>query len=163
MKRHTVFVAGFALASILSVSPVIAAPPGGADHDSHHPRTAEAPSRTQAPAQPEVQAPAAGSATAASLPALQARMKAIREATDPARRMALMEEQIQALEAATRAQAAPGPMGGPMMGGRGPGPGPGGMMMDPDLMREHMELMQRHMEMMQRMMNMPMAPARPAQ
>jgi hypothetical protein len=36
-------------------------------------------------------------------------------------------------------------------------------MMDPNMMREHMELMQRHMEMMQRIMNMPMAPARPAQ
>ena len=102
-------------------------------------------------------------------------MKSIRETTDPERRMALMEEQIQALEAAS--QGAPagcpmmggqmmgGPMGaGPMMKGRGPGAGPaagtgpmgptGGMMMDPKLMQEHMKMMQEHMGMMQNMMKM---------
>ncbi len=121
---------------------------------------------------------------AASVPALQARMKSIREATDPERRMALMEEQIKALEAASQGGAAGCPMlggqppGGPMMGGQmGPGAmmkgrapaaapmpgaapgaapmGPmGGMMMDPKLMQEHMQMMQQHMGMMQRMMGM---------
>jgi hypothetical protein len=111
-------------------------------------------------------------APAASVPALQARMKSIREATDPERRMALMEEQIQALEAASQGVSAGcpmmggqmpgGPMGtGPMMKGRGPGTGPaagtgpmGGMMMDPKLMQEHMKMMQEHMGMMQNMMKM---------
>ena len=37
---------------------------------------------------------------AASVPALQARMKSIRAETNPERRMALMEEQVKALEAA---------------------------------------------------------------
>lgn len=121
---------------------------------------------------------------ASSVPALQARMKSIREATDPQRRMALMEEQIKALEAAS--QGVPvgcpmmggpttgGPIGpGPMMRGRGPGAGPapgavpmgpmGGMMMDPKFMQEHMQLMQQHMNMMERMlkMNPGMLPAAP--
>lgn len=39
---------------------------------------------------------------AASVPALQARMKSIRETADPERRMVLMEEQIKALEAASQ-------------------------------------------------------------
>ena len=112
---------------------------------------------------------------AASVPALQARMKSIRAETDPERRMALMEEQIKALEAASQGMPAGcpmmggqmqgGPMGaGPMMkgGGAGPGAGPmGGMMMDPKLMQEHMKLMQEHMGMMQNMMKMHQG-ARPA-
>lgn len=89
---------------------------------------------------------------AASVPALQARMQSIRETTDPAHRMALMEEQIKALEAASQGMPAGcpmmggqmqgGPMGaGPMMKGAGPGAGPmGGMMMDPKLMQEHMKM-----------------------
>ena len=111
-------------------------------------------------------------APAASVPALQVRMKAIREATDPERRMALMEEQIKALETASQAVTQPCPMGGPMggpmgipmQGGRGPGTGPGAaggmMMMDPALMQEHMKMMQQHLDMMQRMMKAP-APASP--
>jgi hypothetical protein len=103
---------------------------------------------------------------AASVPALQARMQSIRETTDPAHRMALMEEQIKALEAASQGMPAGcpmmggqmqgGPMGaGPMMKGAGPGAGPmGGMMMDPKLMQEHMKMMQQHMGMMQNMMKM---------
>ena len=105
---------------------------------------------------------------AASVPALQARMKSIRAETNPERRMALMEEQIKALDAASQGtpagcpmmggQMPGGPMGaGPMMkgGGVGPGAGPmGGMMMDPKLMQEHMKLMQEHMGMMQNMMKM---------
>ena len=117
---------------------------------------------------------------AASVPALQARMKSIRETTDPAHRMILMEEQIKALEAASQGapagcpmmggqmmggQAMGGQMGaGPMMkgGGAGPGAGPmGGMMMDPKLMQEHMKTMQEHMSMMQNMMKMHPA-AKPA-
>lgn len=124
---------------------------------------------------------------AASVPALQARMKAIREATDPERRMALMEEQIKALEAASQGGAAGCPMlggqppgapmmggqmgPGPMMRGRGPGAAPmpgaapgagpmgpmGGMMMDPKLVQEHMQMMQQQMGIMQRMMGLPPA------
>lgn len=125
-----------ALAATLATSAALAAPP--------------APASTDWP-------------PAASLPALQVRMQAIRETRDPERRMALMEEQLKAFEA--YAQGAPqcpmaggaGPAG-PMMG---PGAGRGGPpMMDgsvtPELMREHMQLMQRHMGMMQRMMRMPM-------
>ena len=114
---------------------------------------------------------------AASVPALQARMKSIREATDPERRMALMEEQIKALEAASQGGAAGCPMlggqppGGPMMGvqmgpvammkGRAPAAAPmPGRMMDPKLMEEHMKLMQQHMGMMQNMMKM-QPPAKP--
>ena len=110
---------------------------------------------------------------AASVPALQARMKAIRETSDPERRLALMEEQIQALDAASKAASAgcpmggpmAGPMGGPMRGARGPAgaPGPmGGMMMDPKLMNEHMKLMQQHMRMMEQIMGLSSAPAEPA-
>ncbi|MBS0552240.1 MAG: hypothetical protein JSS47_06875 [Proteobacteria bacterium] len=103
-------------------------------------------------------------APAASVPALQVRMKAIREATDPERRMALMEEQIKALETASQAVTQPCPMGIPMQGGRSPGTGPGAaggmMMMDPALMQEHMKMMQQHLDMMQRMMKAP-APASP--
>lgn len=117
---------------------------------------------------------------AASVPALQARMKSIRETTDPERRMALMEEQIKALDAASRGATAScpmiggqvngGPMGaGPMMKGRGPGAAPapgagpmgpmGGMMMDPTVMQQHMKIMQQHMGMMEQMMKMnPVAP-----
>ena len=117
---------------------------------------------------------------AASVPALQARMKSIRETTDPERRMALMEEQIKALDAASQGAPAGCPMmGGQMMGGqmkggpmgaaptmkgRGPGAAPGagpapigpmgGMMMDPTLMQEHMKMMQQHMGMMEQMMKM---------
>ena len=109
---------------------------------------------------------------AASVPALQARMKSIRETTDPERRMALMEEQIKALESASQGGAAGCPMmggqmgAGPMMkgGGAGPGAGPmGGMMMDPKLMQEHMQLMQQHTGMMENMMKMHqgMPPAAP--
>ncbi|WEN43042.1 hypothetical protein CKCBHOJB_02643 [Thauera sp. GDN1] len=92
---------------------------------------------------------------ASSVPALQARMKSIREATDPQRRMALMEEQIKALEAASQGV----PVGCPMMGGQMMG----GMMMDPKFMQEHMQLMQQHMNMMERMlkMNPGMPPAAP--
>ena len=106
---------------------------------------------------------------AASVPALQVRMKAIREATDPERRMALMEEQIKALETASQTATQPCPMGSPkgmpMKGGRGPGAGPGavgGMMMDPALMQEHMKMMQQHIDMMQRMMKAPASAAPPA-
>ncbi len=78
---------------------------------------------------------------ASSVPALQARMKSIRAATDPERRMALMEEQIKALEAASQGA----PAGCPMMGGQ---------MMDPKFMHQHMQMMQQHMGMMERMMKM---------
>jgi hypothetical protein len=111
---------------------------------------------------------------AASVPALQARMKSIRAETNPERRMALMEEQIKALDAASQGTPAGCPMiggqmgAGPMMKGSGPGPGAGpgagpmgGMMMDPKLVQEHMKLMQEHMGMMQNMMKMNPA-ARPA-
>ena len=116
---------------------------------------------------------------AASVPALQARMKSIRETTDPAHRMILMEEQIKALEAASQSasagcpmmggQAMGGQMGaGPMMKGAGSGAAPaagagpmGGMMMDPKLMQEHMKMMQQHMGMMENMMKMQPA-AKPA-
>ena len=114
---------------------------------------------------------------ASSVPALQARMKSIREATDPAHRMALMEEQIKALEAASQGALAECPMmGGQMMGGQamggqmgaspmmkgrraGAGPAPGAgpmgsMMMDPSLMQQHMKVMQQHMDMMEQMMKM---------
>lgn len=107
---------------------------------------------------------------AASVPALQARMKSIRAESDPERRMALMEEQIKALDAASQGTPAGCPMMGGQMGagpmmkgsGRGSGAGPmGGMMMDPKLMQEHMKLMQEHMGMMQNMMKMHPA-AKPA-
>lgn len=107
---------------------------------------------------------------ASSLPALQARMESIRETTDPAHRMVLMEEQIKALEAASQGAFTGCPMmGGQMMGdqmmkGGAPaaGTGPmGRMMMDPKLMQEHMKLMQQHMGMMQNMMKMHPA-AKPA-
>jgi hypothetical protein len=84
--------------------------------------------------------------------------------------MALMEEQIKALEAASQGTPAGCPMmggqmgAGPMMKGGGPGPGAGpmgGMMMDPKLMQEHMKMMQEHMGMMQNMMKMHPA-AKPA-
>lgn len=99
---------------------------------------------------------------ASSVPALQARMKSIREATDPEYRMAMMEEQIKALEAASQGAPSGCPMmDGQMMKGRGPGAGPapgtgpmGGMMMDPKLMQEHMKMMQQHMSMMKNMMKM---------
>ena len=87
---------------------------------------------------------------AASVPALQARMKSIREATDPERRMALMEEQIKALDAASQG----GPAGCPRMGGAMMGGQMGGMMMNPKLMQEHMQMMQQHMGMMENMMKM---------
>lgn len=118
-------------------------------------------------------APASGEwPPAASLPALQVRMQAIRAEKDPERRMALMEEQLKAFEAygqgMPQCPMAGGPAGaGPM----GPGAGRGGppMMMDggvtPEMMREHMQMMQRHMGMMNRMMKMPMMmqpPATPA-
>ena len=86
-------------------------------------------------------------------------MKSIRETTDPERRMALMEEQIKALDAASQGGAAACPMmGGKMMGGQ-----MGGMMMDPKLMQEHMQMMQQHMGMMENMMKMHqgMPPAAP--
>ncbi|MBS0555332.1 MAG: hypothetical protein JSS47_22845 [Proteobacteria bacterium] len=105
---------------------------------------------------------------ASSVPALQARMKSIREATDPAHRMALMEEQLKALDTASQGVSAGCPMAGgqmgagPMMKGGGPAPGAGpmgGMMMDPKLMQEHMKMMQQHMGMMENMMKMhPTAP-----
>ncbi|MBP6727183.1 MAG: hypothetical protein KA132_08240 [Thauera sp.] len=118
---------------------------------------------------------AQASPPASSVAALQARMKSIRETTDPAHRMVLMEEQIKALEAASQGALAGCPMmGGQMMGGQmgagpmmkgggaGPGAGPmGGMMMDPKLMQEHMKTMQEHMSMMQNMMKMHPA-AKPA-
>ena len=107
---------------------------------------------------------------AASVPALQARMQSIRAETNPERRMALMEEQIKALESASQGGAGGCPMmggqmgAGPMMKGRGPGAAPaagagptgpmGGMMMDPKLMQEHMQMMQHHMSMMEQMMKM---------
>ena len=96
---------------------------------------------------------------AASVPALQARMKSIRETTDPERRMALMEEQNKALDAASHG----GPAACPMMGGKMMGGQMGGMMMDPKLMQEHMQLMQQHMGMMENMMKMHqgMPPAAP--
>ena len=54
---------------------------------------------------------------AASVPALQERMKSIRAETNPERRMALMEEQIKALETASQGAPASCPMmGGQMMG-----------------------------------------------
>ena len=121
---------------------------------------------------------------AASVPALQARMKSIRETTDPAHRMILMEEQIKTLEAASQSASAGCPMmggqamggqamggqmdAGPMMKGAGSGAAPaagagpmGGMMMDPKLMQEHMKMMQQHMGMMENMMKMQPA-AKPA-
>ncbi len=107
---------------------------------------------------------------ASSVPALQARMKSIRETTDPAHRMVLMEEQIKALEAASQGAFTGCPMmggqamGDQMMKGGAPaaGTGPmGRMMMDPKLMQEHMKLMQQHMGMMQNMMKMHPA-AKPA-
>jgi hypothetical protein len=100
---------------------------------------------------------------AASVPALQARMKSIRETSDPAQRMTLMEEQVKALDAATQGASAACPMMGGQMGGqmgaapmrKGAGPGPmGGMMMDPQLMQEHMKMMKQHMGMMENMMKM---------
>ena len=123
---------------------------------------------------------AQASPPASSVAALQARMKSIRETTDPAHRMVLMEEQIKALEAASQGALAGCPMmggqmmGGQMMGGQAmgdqmmkggapaAGTGPmGRMMMDPKLMQEHMKLMQQHMGMMQNMMKMHPA-AKPA-
>ena len=99
---------------------------------------------------------------ASSVPALQERMKSIRAETNPERRMALMEEQVKALEAASQGALSGCPMmDGQMMKGRGPGAGPapgtgpmGGMMMDPKLMQEHMKMMQQHMSMMKNMMKM---------
>ena len=113
---------------------------------------------------------AQASPPASSVAALQARMKSIRETTDPAHRMVLMEEQIKALEAASQGALAGCPMmggqamGDQMMKGGAPaaGTGPmGRMMMDPKLMQEHMKLMQQHMGMMQNMMKMHPA-AKPA-
>ena len=113
---------------------------------------------------------AQASPPASSVAALQARMKSIRETTDPAHRMVLMEEQIKALEAASQGAFTGCPMmggqamGDQMMKGGAPaaGTGPmGRMMMDPKLMQEHMKLMQQHMGMMQNMMKMHPA-AKPA-
>ncbi|CAL95563.1 hypothetical protein [Azoarcus olearius] len=100
---------------------------------------------------------------AASLPALQVRMQAIRAEKDPGRRMALMEEQLKAFEAYGQ-----GMPQCPMAGGPGAGRGGPPMMMDgsvtPEMMREHMQMMQQHMGMMNRMMMMqpPATPAAPA-
>lgn len=117
-------------------------------------------------------APASGEwPPAASLPALQVRMQAIRAEKDPERRMALMEEQLKAFEAYGQGMPQCPMAGGPGAGPMGPGAGRGGppMMMDgsvtPEMMREHMQMMQRHMGMMNRMMKMPMMmqpPATPA-
>ena len=60
---------------------------------------------------------AQASPPASSVAALQARMKSIRETTDPAHRMVLMEEQIKALEAASQGAFT----GCPMMGGQAMG------------------------------------------
>ncbi|AKU11627.1 hypothetical protein AzCIB_1731 [Azoarcus sp. CIB] len=79
------------------------------------------------------------------MPALQQRMKVIRSEEDPARRMALMEEQVRAMELAMRdmpdkCQMAAGPMGGKA----------------PDVTRDHMRMMEKRMDMMQQMMEMHM-------
>ncbi len=177
-----------------------AAQTGDEDHGAHHPEAAaEAPAPqvpatrpdTAAPVPPARARPAASPDTARramppaySVPALQQRMKSIRDENDPAHRLALIDEQIRALEAATQATSAECPMhgglmqGGMMNGGMMPGSGQAGGPMDgrgaaarsmppskpggaapmtppgPDMMREHMRMMERHMNMMEQMMRM---------
>lgn len=124
---------GLGAAMLSSMS--IAAAPAADDHPRHHAAAG--------------QSPAAAMAPAASLPAMQMRMNAIREARDPERRMALMQEQMQAFEMAMQKTAAGCPMA------EGQAPGAVGAM-NPDMMREHMQIMHKHMGMMQQMMGMPM-------
>ncbi|MDT3668885.1 MAG: hypothetical protein ROZ37_00955 [Aromatoleum sp.] len=170
---------------------------GDQDHGAHHPDATTAAPATQAPpSRPNTAAPvpparatsrpspnmAPGAMPPAySVPALQQRMKSIRDEKDPAHRLALIEEQIRALEAATQAASAECPMrggmmqGGMMHGGMMPGSGQAGAPMDgarpmppskpgtatapmtppgPEMMREHMRMMERHMNMMEQMMRM---------
>lgn len=169
------------------------------DHETHHPDAAVDAPASRAPASPAAQArpdasapvapgPRAARAQAAdgrmppaySVPALQQRMKSIRNESDPAHRLALIEEQIRALEAATEAAANECPIhGGMMHPGMMPGAGKAAGPMDgrgmtersmprvqpgtsaaprmppgPEMMREHMRMMERHMNMMEQMMRM---------
>lgn len=177
-----------------------AAQTGDEDHGAHHPDAAAEAPASQAPASrpnaavpvpPEGATPKGLPDTARgvmppaySVPALQQRMKSIRDENDPAHRLALIDEQIRALEAATQAASAECPMhggmmqGGMMNGGMMRGSGQAGGPMDgrasaarpmppskpgtaaptaspgPDMMREHMRMMERHMNMMEQMMRM---------
>ena len=119
----------FTLTLATALSAASAADPSSEDHQAHHPDTAQAAPATAAPA--------------ASIPALQQRMRAIRETTDPARRMALMDEQMQAMESMMQGMPADCPMMGGAIGGQGP-----------DMMRDHMQKMEKHLEMMRQMMEM---------
>ncbi len=123
---------GLGAAMLSSMS--IAAAPAADHHPRHHAAAGQSP---------------AAMGPAASLPAMQMRMNAIREARDPERRMALMQEQMQAFEMAMQKVAAGCPMA------EGQAPGAMGAM-NTDMMREHMQIMHKHMGMMQQMMGMPM-------
>ncbi len=106
---------------------------GDEDHGAHHPDAATEAPASQAPAsRPSTTAPipparatprtspntAPGAMPPAySVPALQQRMKSIRDEKDPAHRLALIEEQVRALEAATEAASVECPMHGDMMQG----------------------------------------------
>lgn len=123
------FMLALTLATIMAAAS--AADPSAEEHGAHHPDTAQAAPAGTAPAPPP-----------ASIPALQQRMRAIRETKDPERRMALMDEQMQAMESMMQGMPADCPM---MGGGQGP-----------DIMRDHMQKMEKHLETMQRMMEMHM-------
>lgn len=181
MKRNPVSRAVLALVTAGAAFTVQAAAPVADDHGVHHPESATSAAPATGSGSP-AQRGAAGDVVmppAASLPALQQRMKAIRAETDPTRRRALMEEQMQAMESAMHQMPADCPMGGPMTGGgmMGGGMMGGGMMggarngqppssdgqaSSPDMMRNHMQMMEQHMKMMEQMMKMhrQMQPAR---
>ncbi|MCK9987452.1 MAG: hypothetical protein AzoDbin1_03924 [Azoarcus sp.] len=131
MKPVMVMRVVFALAAAAAMSVTFAAAPTDEEHQSHHPDVAQVTPATTGPA--------------ASMPALQQRMKAIRTEKDPARRMALMEEQMTAMESAMRDMPEECPMAGGTMGGKAP-----------DMMRDHMRMMEKRMDMMQQMMEMHM-------
>jgi hypothetical protein len=140
MKPMTSMRVVFALATAAALSAAFAAGPTDEEHQSHHPDAAPV-------------APTAMGA-AASMPALQQRMKAIRAEKDPAHRMALMEEQMRAMESMTREMPAGCPMADGAMGGK-----------SADMMRDHMQMMEKRMDTMQQMMEMHMKsyPMKPMQ
>lgn len=131
MKPIMVMRVVFALTAATAMSVTFAAAPTDEEHQSHHPEVAQVTPATTGPA--------------ASMPALQQRMKAIRSEKDPARRIALMEEQMRAMESAMGNMPDGCPMTSGSMGGKAP-----------DMMRDHMRMMEKRMDMMQQMMEMHM-------
>lgn len=154
-------------AALTLTNAAIAATPPADEHSAHHPPVAQADTEGAQPAD-------TATTPAARLQALQERMKAMRESTDPQARMDMMGEQMADLEAMMADVAncpmmsggAPGRMGMGMMGGMGMGGmgmGMGGTgsagtpTTQPEieaLRRQHVELMQKRMEMMEKRLDM---------